>query len=205
MVFEHFISMLYFEQSEAWRPWRCLLLFIIYNKTLVWSWNKKQHFNCWRKLTVKKKIVQTYTWVIICPPFVWCYNITVPSICGRPVYGTRKFYILRVIRTLQVIQYPYLVRRPIDVRMDDVILEEDGIHIAGPLPVVRQGATTDGTAVKGSGTRRLAPGTKTVVREDDFFRRVVTFKEKRNYMNKRICLTRRINDSGFNWMVCLII
>lgn len=122
--------------------------------------------------------MQTYAWVIICPPFVWRYNITVPSICRRPVYGTRKFDILRVIRTLQEVQYPYLVRWPIDVRMDDMILEENGINVTGPFPFVCQGATVDGTAVKGSGTRRLAPGTQTVVREYDFFRRIVTFKEK---------------------------
>lgn len=64
--------------------------------------------------------------------------------------------------------------------MDDVVLEEDGVDVAGPLPVVRQGATADGTAVEATGTRRLPPRAQTVVRQDYFFRRVETFKEKRN-------------------------
>lgn len=115
----------------------------------------------------------TYLRIVVVPPFVGRHQVAVPPVRRRPVDGARLLDVLSVIRTLQEVQYPDLLRRPAGRRMDEVVLEEDRVRVGSPAPVVAEGAAVHRAAEEGARPRRLAPGAEAVVSEDHLLGRVV--------------------------------
>lgn len=62
-----------------------------------------------------------YPRIVILPLFIWCHNVTVSPIGGRPVERIWELDIWRVVGTLQQIQHINLVRWTLNARRNKII------------------------------------------------------------------------------------